>query len=163
VGAADTVLVVLVPGLGDDIQAIKAGVLEIADIFVINKADQPGADRLERELMGMLSLGGDPGRQATPILRTVATHGEGIGELVKAVEEHRERRLADGSCQARRRTQGERRFLVLLRDRLVEHALERLREDPGLKEMVTGIQDRRIDPYTAVERVLADLKLLQGS
>jgi LAO/AO transport system kinase len=159
VGAADTVMVVLVPGLGDDIQAIKAGVLEIADLFVINKADQPGADRLERELRGMLSLGGDPERQATPILRTVATRGEGIDELVTALEDHRRRRLADGSCQARRRSQGERRFLSLLRDRLVERALERLKENAALEEMVAGIQERRLDPYTAVERVLADLKL----
>jgi LAO/AO transport system kinase len=80
---AQVTVVVLVPGMGDDVQAIKAGIMEIADIFVINKADQPGADRVERELQGMLSLG--DGRHP-PILRTVATEGKGVDELVAVVD-----------------------------------------------------------------------------
>jgi LAO/AO transport system kinase len=83
-GLADITIVVLVPGMGDDVQAIKAGIMEIADIFVINKADQPGAERVERELQGMLSLG--PGRQPT-IVRTVATEGKGIAELLQRAAE----------------------------------------------------------------------------
>ena len=82
-GLAQVTVVVLVPGMGDDVQAIKAGIMEIADVFVINKADQPGADRAQRELEGMLSLSN--GRKPT-ILRTVATEGQGIGELVDAIE-----------------------------------------------------------------------------
>jgi LAO/AO transport system kinase len=81
-GLADVTAVVLVPGMGDDVQAIKAGIMEIADIFVINKSDQPGADRVERELQGMLSLSEGP---HPPILRTVATEGKGIAELVEAI------------------------------------------------------------------------------
>jgi LAO/AO transport system kinase len=82
-GLAQVTVVVLVPGMGDDVQAIKAGILEIADIFVINKSDMPGADRVERELQGMLSLG--PGRQP-PIVRTVATEGKGVAELMEALQ-----------------------------------------------------------------------------
>jgi LAO/AO transport system kinase len=81
---AQVTVVVLVPGMGDDVQAIKAGIMEIADVFVINKADHPGADRVERELQGMLSLG--DGRNP-PILRTVATEGKGIGELIEQIEQ----------------------------------------------------------------------------
>ena len=84
-GVAQVTVVVLVPGMGDDVQAIKAGIMEIADIFVINKSDQPGADRVERELQSMLSLA--DGRQP-PIIRTVATHGTGIPALLQAVESH---------------------------------------------------------------------------
>ncbi len=163
VRAADTVLVVLVPGLGDDIQALKAGVLEIADLFVINKADRPGADRLEQELTSMLALGGSPSHQATPILKTVASRGKGIDELVAAVEQHREQAMASGAYEQRRRERGERRFLALLRDRLVERALQRLGEARGLQERVREIHERRIDPYTAVEQVLAELHLGEDS
>jgi LAO/AO transport system kinase len=163
VGAADTVLVVLVPGLGDDIQAIKAGVLEIADLFVINKADRPGAERLEQEITSMLALGGSSPRQATPILRTVAPRGEGIDELMAAVEQHRQEAMASGAYERRRRERGERRFLALLRDGLVERALQRLGEARELPERVRDIQERRIDPYAAVERVLAELHLGEDS
>lgn len=163
VRVADTVLVVLVPGLGDDIQALKAGVLEIADLFVINKADRPGAERLEQELRSMLALGGSASHQATPILKTVATRGEGIDELVAAVQQHREQAMASGATEQRRRERGERRFLALLRDRLVERALERLDEARGLEERIREIQERRIDPYTAVEQVLAELRLGEDS
>ncbi|HXB75757.1 MAG TPA: methylmalonyl Co-A mutase-associated GTPase MeaB, partial [Candidatus Acidoferrales bacterium] len=84
-GVAQVTVVVLVPGMGDDVQAIKAGIMEIADIFVINKSDQPGAERVEQELLGMLSLA--DGRQP-PIVRTVATEGTGIAELLHALESH---------------------------------------------------------------------------
>ena len=163
VRVADTVLVVLVPGLGDDIQTLKAGVLEIADLFVINKADRPGAERLEQELRSMLALGGSASHQATPILKTVATRGEGIDELVAAVQQHREQAMASGATEQRRRERGERRFLALLRDRLVERALQRLDEARGLQQRVREIQERRIDPYTAVEQVLAELRLGEDS
>jgi LAO/AO transport system kinase len=78
-------VVVLVPGMGDDVQALKAGIMEIADIFVINKSDQPGADRMEREIQGMLSLG--PANYRPRIVRTVATGGRGVAELIDAIKE----------------------------------------------------------------------------
>ncbi len=163
VRAADTVMVVLVPGLGDDIQALKAGVLEIADLFVINKADLPGADRLQQELTSMLSLGGSATHQATPILRTVALRGEGIDALVAAVEQHRRQALASGAYEQRRQERSERRFLALLRDRLVERALKQLGKARGIEARVRELQERRIDPYTAVEQVLAELRLGEES
>jgi len=138
-------------------------VLEIADIFVINKADRPGAERLEHELTSMLSLGGSPSRQATPILKTMAIRGEGIDELVAAVEQHRQQAMASGSYEQRRQERGERRFLALLRDRLVQRALQRLGEARGLEQRVRDIQERRIDPYAAVEQVLADLQMGEDS
>jgi LAO/AO transport system kinase len=155
VRTADTVLVVLVPGLGDDIQAIKAGVLEIADIFVINKADHEGADRLERELTAMIALA--PDGEATPIVRTVATQGVGIGLLAAAIADGRARAEASGALRRRRRLHAESRFLGLLRDRLVEGALARLGGAGAYVQLVDGVADRRLDPYAAVERMLAGL------
>src|SRR5881296_3250693 len=118
VRVADTVLVVLTPGQGDDIQAIKAGLLEIADLFVINKADHPGADRLASDLEGMLSLG-EKRSWTPPILTCVATEGQGIEDLVAAIERHRGF-LGEGDRLAGRRRLGLRsRFLEILRDRLI--------------------------------------------
>jgi LAO/AO transport system kinase len=94
-GLAQVTVVVLVPGMGDDVQAIKAGIMEIADVFVINKADQPGADRVEHELQAMLSLANG---RAPAIVRTVATDGTGIGELLRAIERPVSRRLAGESA-----------------------------------------------------------------
>ena len=159
VETADTVVVVLVPGLGDDIQALKAGVLEIADIFVINKADQPGVERLEKELASMLSLSPEGRQEPTPILRTVATQGDGIPELLRAVADHREASRVSGRDRERRRRHGQARFLSLLRERLVEGAVRRLGPGDRFAEVVTAIADRRTDPYSAVEQVLAELNL----
>jgi GTPase len=159
--AADTIAVVLVPGLGDDIQAIKAGILEIADLFVINKSDHPGAERLEKELTGMLSLGGKAG--TIPILRTVAVRGEGIEELCDQLTELQALARKDGSAEERRRKRSKDRFLALLRDRLVEKALDRLGAGNTFGEVVDGIHARQIDPHAAVDRVLADLNLSDDS
>ena len=157
VEGADTVLVVLVPGLGDDIQAIKAGILEIADVFVINKADHQGVDRLERELMSMLALAPEGQSGETPICRTVATRGEGLADLVESVDAHREAALASSAHAERQRRRGETRFLGLLRDRLVERALRRLKDGDGFRTVVDEIAARRIDPHSSVEQVLAAL------
>ena len=163
VKTADTVLVVLVPGLGDDIQAIKAGILEIADVLVINKSDHEGVDRLDRELTGMLSLGPTPEDVPTPIVRTVATRGEGVQALVTVITEHRARAEASGRFGRRRRRQAESRFLGLLRDRVVEDALRRLGGSQAFGELIEAIADRTRDPYSAVEGVLADLDLGEQS
>jgi len=156
VRVADTVLVVLTPGQGDDIQAIKAGILEIADLFVINKADHPGADRLASDLEAMLSL--NESRGARPeILQTVATEGRGLQNLVAAIERHAQGLRAGGGLAARRRAGISARFLDILRDRL----LDRLKADsPGgadLERYEERLAARSIDPYTAAREVLRDL------
>jgi GTPase len=155
--AADVVLVVLVPGMGDDIQAIKAGILEIADVFVINKADRAGADRVVADLEYMMSLSSQEGRPKPEIVRTVATQNEGIAELRAAIARleiasGRERRAG------RRRERAEARFLAVLSERLLSRALSRALRDGGLARVVDEIADRKLDPYTAADRVVAELE-----
>jgi LAO/AO transport system kinase len=154
VRVADTVLVVLTPGQGDDIQAIKAGLLEIADVFVINKADHPGADRLAADLEGMLSLGGRAG-WIPPIVRTVATEGRGIQDLAEAAERHASFLRDGGELAARRRAGLSSRFQEILRDRLLGRIVA---EHPGQEELAAcaaRLETRRIDPYTAAREILA--------
>lgn len=160
VRAADTVIVVLVPGMGDDIQAIKAGILEIADVFVINKSDQPGADRLQAELETMMSLGEAAERKE--IVRTVAVRDEGIEELVAAVERHRRSAEASGERAQRRERQSQARFVDLLRQRLLDAAIERALPDGTMESIAREIAARRLDPYAAVERILGSLGLDKG-
>ncbi|MCP3980031.1 MAG: methylmalonyl Co-A mutase-associated GTPase MeaB [bacterium] len=152
VRTADVVAVVLVPGMGDDIQAIKAGILEIADLFVINKADRVGADRLQSELDYMLSLVGPGDRPKPPILRTVAVRGDGVAELQQQLEA-RTAQSADPSNVTRRRERARARFLDLLRDRLIRSAVEGM-ADGELERIVASIAAHETDPYSAVDRAL---------
>jgi LAO/AO transport system kinase len=158
VRTADAVAVVLVPGMGDDIQTIKAGILEIADLYVINKADRDGADRLEADLDNMLSLVADAERPRPSIHRTVAVDGRGIDELVAGVgaflaESGRERRAR------RRRDRAEARFLAVLSDRVVARVRRLLLPDEELDAIVHDIAERRIDPYSAVSRIVARMEV----
>ena len=151
--AADVVSVVLVPGMGDDIQAIKAGILEIADVFVINKADRPGADRLSADLTAMMALTPATTQERPPIFRTVATSGEGVsalrdGLLAFVASAGSERRAK------RRWERAEMRFLSVLTERFVRDVRVRLLPGPRFAEVVSEIADRRLDPYTAADRVL---------
>jgi len=155
--SADVVAVVLVPGMGDDIQAIKAGILEIADLFVINKADRPGADRVEADLAYMLSLVADEERGAPEILQTVAVRDEGLTELIEGIARYLE--SAGPDRRARRRDRAESRFLGLLRERLVGRVLEEGLAAGELERTVRAIADRQTDPYTAVEEILARVEV----
>jgi LAO/AO transport system kinase len=150
--AADAVSVVLVPGLGDDIQAIKAGILEIADLFVVNKADLVGADRLVADLDYMMSLAPSDRPHRPEIVRTVAVSGEGVPEHVAAIE-----RYLDGSTvrrSERRQERAEARFTALLAARAVARVLDVACTPERRNEIVEAIAERRIDPYTAVEEIL---------
>jgi len=151
VRAADVVGVVLVPGMGDDIQAIKAGILEIADLFVINKSDRPGADRLAADLDYMLSLGSQPDAPRPQILRTVAVRDEGVEELAESLL-----RFAEGSAGRRRQRRRERadsRFRSVLGERLVGRLVDGL-EAGAIDGAIDEIAERRTDPYSAVRRLL---------
>jgi LAO/AO transport system kinase len=151
VRSVETVLVVTVPGLGDDIQAIKAGIMEIADVFVLNKADRDGADRAERDLKAMLGLVEHHLDWIPPIVKTVAARGEGVEAVVEKVEEHR-RWLAEGSHRAaRRRSQLRLRVEAILKDRVLAEADAAV----GLEREVERALAERLDPYRVADRLFA--------
>ena len=158
VKTADVVAVVLVPGMGDDIQALKAGVLEIADLFVINKADRPGADRLHTELDYMLALADAPGRHKPEVLRTVATEDRGIDELQHGIGEFLDSVGAERP-RGRRRDRAESRFLAVLGDRAIARVLSEALDADSLERMIDEIAERKLDPYSAAEQVLRRLEV----
>ncbi|SDX59598.1 LAO/AO transport system kinase [Amycolatopsis xylanica] len=155
---ADTTVVLLAPGMGDGIQAAKAGVLEIADLFVVNKADREGADATIHDLKQMISLSrreirGPSWRQ--PILPTVASRGEGVDDVVKALEEHHAWLSSHGELAQRRaaraRSEVEAIALRILRAELVDVRGDRL------AELASAVVERTLDPYAAADRLVADL------
>ncbi len=166
VRTAHTTVVVQTPGMGDEVQAIKAGVLEIADVFAINKADQDGVERTEAALQMLLSTSASgaatPGREPTwapPIVRTIGTRGEGVAELVDAIEAHASAQRASGRWQMRERARAAFTLHELLRDELVTRLLARLPRDL-LDAQFERIANRQIDPYAAVATLLSAAGLL---
>jgi LAO/AO transport system kinase len=158
VRAADSIAVVVVPGLGDDIQAIKAGILEIADVFVVNKADREGADRTAAELAMNLDFAETLGGWRPPILRTVATRGDGVRELRDAFEAHLEELERTGQSQQRRRARTRARLRSLLQGRFFRE-IEPGEGDPaGLERAVDDVASRRLDPYTASDEIFERFK-----
>ncbi len=150
---ADTTLVVLNPGWGDSIQAAKAGLLEIGDVFVVNKADRDGVNETMRDLKQMLELGGH-GEWWPPVIATVASSGEGIDELWEAVAAHRSQLGASGELSAmrHRRLLGDVETAVAAAVGLQVRAT---RDHPEWEEMLTLVTERRLDPWTAARRLLA--------
>jgi LAO/AO transport system kinase len=148
----DTVCLVTVPGLGDDIQAIKAGVLEIADVLVVNKADRPGADETVRDLAQMLTLAKDRPWKS-PIIRTSAQSGEGLAQLIEAIDRHRRWSRDSGEYVQRRRAAARAEVEALLREALVRELEGRVGE-ARLDAAVARVADRALDPYAAVEELL---------
>jgi LAO/AO transport system kinase len=148
----DTVCLVTVPGLGDDILAIKAGVLEIADVLVVNKADRPGADDAARDLAQMLSLAKDRPWK-TPIVRTSAQSGDGLPQLVEAIDRHRAWSRESGDYVERRRAAARSEVEALLQEALLRELEGRVGES-RVDAAVARVADRAIDPYAAVEELL---------
>jgi len=155
VRVADTVALVTVPGLGDDIQAIKAGVLEIADVLIVNKADRPGADETAKDLAQMLTLGVARNDWKPPIVRTVAATGEGIDELVDAVARHQAHARESGERERRRADSARVEVEALLRDALVKRLEARVGGE-RVQRAVERVAHREQDPYAAVEELLRD-------
>lgn len=154
---ADITLVVLVPGMGDDVQSLKAGVMEIADLYVVNKADRDGADRVEQEIRAMQSLSGAAGERAAPVVRTVATTGDGIDALVEEMA-RAEAWLREGDRLAERRTRHWRRRL----DAMLRAELMRRARRNGLNEAELEAHARRIaqgeeDPWVLAEKLARDV------
>ena len=153
-GAAQTTILLSTPAGGDDIQTMKAGVLEVADILVVNKADLPGADTLAAQLASMLSLS-PPSARAVPVLKTVAVEGGGVPELAGAVEEHRRYLEESGELERHRLYQARRQILALVRHRLVEDVLRRAGSEQRLDELARAVSAREIDPYSAARSLIA--------
>jgi LAO/AO transport system kinase len=160
VRTADISIVTLVPGTGDEVQALKAGIMEIADIFVVNKADREGADRTVASVEALLSLDSyADGRWRPPIVKTEATTGKGVPELVAEIERFRAHTAA--TLGERRRARAEFRVQELLAHRFVQHVHERVLEAGEFKDLLDRIASRETDPYTAVEGIIG--RSLAGS
>jgi len=154
VKAADISVVVLVPGMGDDIQAIKAGIMEIGDIFVINKADRDGVNATEKELQALLSLAERGDAWQPPIIKTIAIASTGIKDLATAIDSYREFHLRTKSAEGRRRAIARWRILELLRERLVAQTLESAAASAKLDKLAGEVAVRQRDPYSAVEEIM---------
>lgn len=151
---ADCVLVLLVPGLGDDIQNMKAGLMEIGDIFVLNKADRDGVDRLEEQLHAMLSLVMPRDGWHPPVLRTVATENRGITELAAAVEKFRKHFASSGARQKKQVEHWKNRLIEMLESRLLERVLGGKEGEAELQSLARAVAERRKDPFSAVNELL---------
>jgi len=154
VKTADVSVVVLVPGMGDDVQALKAGIMEISDVFVINKADRDGVLRTEKELEAMLSLTMRPDLWQPPIVRTVATENKGLEELAGAIASYREYQQHAAASLARRTSIARWRILELLREELLTRALNRDGATHQLDVLAADVAEKRRDPYSAVEEII---------
>src|SRR3954466_489961 len=154
VKAADVSVVVLVPGMGDDIQAIKAGIMEIGDIFVINKADREGVLRTEKELEALLSLAARSDDWYPPIVKTVATESRGIDDLAAAIESYNTFQKQADSGRERRRAIAKWRLLELLQERLLSDLLKQNGTADRLELLAQDVADKKNDPYSAIEQLL---------
>lgn len=153
----DTTLMVMVPGLGDDIQALKAGVMEIGDVFAVNKADRDGADRTCAEIEATLDfLSAEEWRP--PVKKVIAVHNEGIDTLMDAILSHRNHQAETGGFEKRRKSNARQEVLQLIQNRVLLQVLDHAHEEEGLEELSEAIVDRRVDPYTASERLIMNIK-----
>src|SRR6184192_962153 len=151
---ADCVVVVLVPGLGDDIQNMKAGLMEIGDIFVLNKSDREGADRLEEQLHAMLSLVMPRDGWHPPVIRTVATDNSGTDELALTVKKFEKHFEAGGERKRKHVEHWKNRLVELLESRLIERALGGTAGEKRLADLAAEVAERKKDPFTAVSEIL---------
>lgn len=157
VKAADTTLVVLVPGLGDDIQAIKAGILEIGDVFAINKADREGADKLNIELNMMLDLDGNMNKAwRPPIKQTVAHQNQGVTELLETLEEHYGQLKTTGQLTERRTARTKNELVSILKNEIGNYVLKKVTTSGQFEHLVKDVEERRNDPYSVVSAMLKD-------
>jgi len=150
---ADTVVLVLMPGSGDSIQALKAGVMEIPDVIVVNKADHPLTDTMVREIRGVLALGPREGWQV-PVIRTQAVSGEGVEELLAKLAEHRAFIEAEGTLSERRRRNLRSEVLAIATQRLRRELEAAVAGDPAFEDLLERVVARELDPASAAERIL---------
>jgi LAO/AO transport system kinase len=154
VKTADVSVVVLVPGMGDDIQAIKAGIMEIGDVFVINKADREGVLRTQKELEALLGLAHRPDMWNPPIVKTIATESRGIEDLATAIDSYSDFQRQADSGRERRQAIARWRLLELLQEKLLSDLLKQDGAGDQLELMALEVADKKRDPYSAIELVL---------
>jgi LAO/AO transport system kinase len=159
---ADTVVLVLMPGSGDSIQALKAGVMEIPDVIVVNKADHPLTDTMIREIKGVLALGPREGWEV-PVIRTEAVRGEGVEDLAEKLGEHRAFIEAEGALSERRRRNLMNEVLAIATFRMRRELEGSVREDPDVQELLDQVVSRELDPATAAVRILEARGRVQSS
>jgi LAO/AO transport system kinase len=158
VGTADVSLVVLVPGLGDEVQALKAGIMEIADVFVVNKADREGVERLVCEIQSMLMLAADHG-EVPAIVRTTATLDTGTDELLAAIESFRERAQASGALARKRRAHLRAQLEAAVRQRVMGQVRQKVLTGAQTEALVERLAAREVDPFTAADDVVRRMGL----
>ncbi len=151
---ADVTVVILVPGMGDDVQTIKAGIMEIADLFVINKSDREGADRVEREIRTMQSLALRHDAWVPPIVKTVASDGTGVPELAAKIAEYFAHLAESNLLASKRASNWKERLLEMLRERLMQHVLEARFSGDALPMYAQQIAAHERDPYALVEEIV---------
>src|SRR5215467_7621648 len=151
---ADTIVLALMPGSGDSIQALKAGVMEIPDVIVVNKADHPMTDTMVREVRSVLALSHEPGRWQVPILRTEAARGEGVAELAEKIDEHRAFIEEQGTLAERRARNLRSEVLGIATSRMRRRLEQTVAEDPATVELLERVVRRELDPATAASELL---------
>ena len=149
---ADITVVILVPGMGDDVQTIKAGIMEIADIFVVNKSDREGAERVEREIRALQSLDTRHDGWTPPIVKTVASEGKGVAELAAAIAEYDAYLQKENRALKKSVENWQERLVEMLRDAMLEKARERL-GDGNVARLAAEVAEHKRDPYTLVEEI----------
>jgi LAO/AO transport system kinase len=154
---ADVTIVVLVPGMGDDVQSLKAGIMEIADIFVINKSDREGADRVEKEIRGMQSLAQTHAEWIPPVVRTVGTSGEGIAALSAAIEEMKQWLMTGGRLESRRKSCWRVRIEEMVRQALLKEARAHGLSAEDLTLFAESVTAKQTNPYTLVPKLVAEV------
>ena len=158
---AQTVVVVLAPGLGDEIQAIKAGIMEIGDVFVVNKADRENANKAVMDIQSMLDLGNTKTEWRPPVIKTVAITDDGTAQLLEGIDEHK-RFLAKGEATFRQKQLAETELVEAIKQTAAEQIIKTLKNNGRLDELVSLILQRKIDPQTAAEKALDERPRILG-
>jgi LAO/AO transport system kinase len=152
---SDVTIVVLVPGMGDDVQSLKAGIMEIADLFVVNKADREGADRVEKEVRAMQSLASTHGDWVPPVVKTVASTGEGIDGLTESIAQMKQWLETDGRMEARRKAYWRERITEMMRHALMRQVRKHGLSDAELEAYSERVASKQEDPYKLVPELVA--------
>jgi len=152
---SDVTIVVLVPGMGDDVQSLKAGIMEIADLFVVNKADREGADRVEKEVRAMQSLASGHGSWVPPVVKTIASTGAGIDRLTETIEQMKQWLDVDGRLEARRKVYWRERITEMMRHALMRQVREHGLSEEELEAHAARVAGKEENPYRLVPELVA--------